>query len=193
MTEDIESTWHLLYKGWKARMCLATTTYTVAPTSFKVWRKQRVRWNMGGLQTAWRYKKAFFRKGMFGLFVVPFFISAFFLGFFGLALFLYLIVKRFLLTYFYTRYTVVAATSFFTMEDVFFTPSVLNYYGLALFLLGLVFTLFGLKIMKETGLRKGNFFNLFIYLIIYMTAYPILLVPAVWRLARGKFEWGDKI
>ncbi|PIN96714.1 hypothetical protein COU56_00075, partial [Candidatus Pacearchaeota archaeon CG10_big_fil_rev_8_21_14_0_10_31_9] len=66
ITEDIEVTWHLTFEGYKVKMSLDPYVTTVSPNKFKAWFKQRIRWNIGGMQTISKYKKYFFRKGMLG-------------------------------------------------------------------------------------------------------------------------------
>ncbi|MFH1308311.1 MAG: glycosyltransferase family 2 protein [archaeon] len=189
MTEDIEVTWHLVYNGYKAKMCLAAKTYTTAPSTFKKWFRQRVRWNMGGIQTINKYKGIFFRRNMLGYFILPFFVVSLFLGLFGLGLFTYLFLQRILKAYLSTSYSIYAQTAILTMQDLNLTPSILIYFGIMLFILGLFFTLFSLRVMKEDQLKKENYFNLVFYTLVYLTAIPILLVFAVYRLARKKYKW----
>jgi len=72
ITEDIDITWNMLNHGYKTGMCMDAGVSTVVPTKFKAWFRQRTRWGLGGLQAITKYKKMFFRKGMFGAFVLPF-------------------------------------------------------------------------------------------------------------------------
>src|SRR3989344_3585490 len=51
MTEDIEITWHFVSKGYRIAMSVSSRAYTVAPDNFKGWYRQRIRWNVGGIQT----------------------------------------------------------------------------------------------------------------------------------------------
>ena len=51
LTEDIELTWHILSKGYQTRMAYNARVYTIVPESFKIWVKQRIRWNLGDIQT----------------------------------------------------------------------------------------------------------------------------------------------
>jgi cellulose synthase/poly-beta-1,6-N-acetylglucosamine synthase-like glycosyltransferase len=74
LTEDIEATWHLTYSEYRRKMCLATNVTTTVPTKFMAWYRQRRRWSMGGLQCILKYKKFFLRRGMLGMFILPFFV-----------------------------------------------------------------------------------------------------------------------
>ena len=72
ITEDIEITWNMLSRGYKTKMCLAAFVETQAPSKFWAWWRQRERWGMGGIDTLFKYRRDFLKKGMFGLFVIPF-------------------------------------------------------------------------------------------------------------------------
>jgi len=189
MTQDIEIVWRLLSYGYTARMCLATEVYSATPNKFSAWWKQRIRWNIGGLQTLARYKGLIFRKGMLGAFIIPLFSVSLFLGLFGFGLFLYLISRRILVSYLSTKYSLYASTAVLRLQDLSFAPSVLNFFGVALFFLGLSFTLFCLVAMK--GRRKGQskISHILIYSLLYLSMYPINLLIALYKFARGKYSW----
>ena len=189
LTQDIEIVWRLLSHGYKARMCLAAKVYTTTPEKFKAWWKQRVRWNIGGTQTLIKYKKLLFKKGMLGAFIIPFFSFSLFLGVFGLGLFVYLWTRRLLISYISTKYSLYASSTILRLEDLTFSPSILNFFGAALFFLGLAFTYFGLSIMKEKELENNNIFNILFYIIVYLTIYPFIMITSVYKLSRGKYSW----
>ena len=98
MTEDIEATWHLIHDGYDVRMSFIAKSATVAPDTLKKWYKQRIRWNIGGYQTILKYKNCFFRKGMLGFFILPFFSVSLVLGVFGLGILFYRLFRRFLVS-----------------------------------------------------------------------------------------------
>src|SRR3989338_2839558 len=192
MTQDIEIVWRLLSYGYKARMCLATSVYTKSPSKFKGWFRQRIRWNIGGTQTLLKYTPLTLKKGMLGAFVIPFFAVSLSLGLIGLSLFSYLLVKRILVTYFVTGYSIyadVALVHFQNLQDVTFVPSLLNYFGFALFILGTYFTLYGLAFIKDKELGKHKVFNISFYIIIYLSLYPLVLIVSLYKFARGKYSW----
>jgi biofilm PGA synthesis N-glycosyltransferase PgaC len=190
MTQDIEMTWNLLSKKYKVKMCLDTRVYSVAPIKFKDWWKQRVRWNIGGIQTLIKYKGFTFKKGTLGMIVIPIFSISMFLGIFGLALLAYLISRRILLTYLATKHSLYASTAILATSSFSLTPSILNFFGVVAFILGLWFTLYGLGIMNAKELLgKENIFNISIYLIVYLAIYPFTFVAAVYQMLRGKYSW----
>ncbi len=189
MTQDIEIVWRMLAHGYKARMCLAAKVYSEAPSKFWKWFRQRIRWNIGGEQCLWKYKSLVFRKGMLGAFVIPFFAFSMFLGLFGIGIFAYLGVKRLIVDYLATKYSLYADSSILHLQDLTFTPSVLNFFGAALLFLGIGFTIFGLRAVKLQKSHWGNIFNFLFYSIVYLTVYPLLLVVSSYELMRGNYKW----
>lgn len=57
LTQDIEATWNITSRGWDRKMALSTYVTSQVPDKFWVWWKQRRRWNIGGLQCIWKYRK----------------------------------------------------------------------------------------------------------------------------------------
>ena len=191
MTEDIEVTWHLTYAGWLRRMCLATSVSSTVPNKFKAWFRQRRRWNVGGLQCIQKYKKSLFnpKRGMLGFFIIPFFIISTFLGLLGLSIFFYLLIRRIISNYLLTRYSIIASTPILTLEDIFITPTILNYLGVALFLLGLIFLFIVFAVLKEKVFRKENILNIPFYMIVYIAFYPFIMIAAMGHMIKGKRIW----
>lgn len=188
-TQDIEIVWRLKQHGYTARMCLSAKVYSETPSKFRKWWRQRIRWSIGGTQTILKYKKFVFKKGMLGLFIIPFFTISLFLGLFGLGLFTYLMTKRLLVSYLSTKYSIYAQTAVVTLQDLTFAPSILNFFGAALFFLGLAFTLFVLANMKDEELKKTKPFNILAYLLVYLMIYPFISITALYKLTRGKYSW----
>ncbi len=189
MTQDIEIVWRMLSKGYMARMCLDAQVRSATPETFRGWWKQRIRWNIGGKQTLWKYKGLVFRKGILGLFIIPFFSASLFIGLFGLGFFVYLMSRRLLVSYFSTAYSLAANTAVLHLQDLSFAPSVLNYFGVILFVLGAAFTLFGLSVIERDMLKWKHTVTIFFYLIVYLAVYPFLLVVSLWKMFTGNYSW----
>ncbi len=189
LTQDIEIVWRLLSKGYKARMCLATGVYSETPGRFRAWWRQRTRWVIGGNQTLWKYKHLIFRKGMLGAFIIPFFAFSLFLGLFGLGIFVYLFARNFLVSFLTTRYSIYGETALLSLQELSFSPSVLNFFGAVLLLFGLIFSFFGLFVMRDLKLGKDKVFNILFYMIVYLTLLPLIQVWALYKIARGRYSW----
>lgn len=129
---------------------------------------------------------------MLGFFVVPFFALGLFLGLIGVLIFLYLVVRKILSYIFLIQFGIASSTPVVTFNDLYFTPSVMNYFGIVLFALFFLFTIFVLAVIKDnldTPNTKQSFFNLLFYMTIYLLIYPLILVVAMWHYYRGKMVW----
>ena len=189
ITEDIEATWHLVNNGWKVRMCLDANVATEVPNKIGPWYRQRRRWALGGIQCVMKYKNTFMRRGMLGAFIMPFFTVGLLLGFIGITISAYLIIRRLISSYLMTQFSIVAETPVIAMSQVYITPSVLNYFGVILFVMFLMFTLFTLSMMKDKMMEKQSFFNLLFYMTIYLLVYPLVLITATKHYLKGKNIW----
>ena len=130
LTEDIEITWHIVHEGYTVEMCISSKVFTFVPNTFKAWFKQRTRWNVGGIQTIVKYKKAFLKKGILGNFILPFFVLSWILGFVGIAILLYRLLRTIAIRYLSTLYSIQAQTAILNLQDINLTPSVLVFFGL---------------------------------------------------------------
>ncbi len=189
LTEDIEITWHLQAEGYKVKMAVPARAYTVAPSKFKDWLKQRNRWNIGGLQTIGKYNKDWFRKGMLGSFILPFFVFSWVIGLFGLFVFAYRILRTFISRIFSATYSVQTQAALFRFEDINLTPNVLVFFGLTIFFLSLWFTFVALINMREEKHKRENFFAIGFYMLFYVLAYPIILITSSYKFLRGHRKW----
>ncbi len=189
LTEDIEITWHLQAEGYKVRMALLSRAYTIAPSTVKDWVKQRNRWNIGGLQTSMKYGRDWFKKGMLGKFILPFFVLSWVVGLFGLTVLAYRFLKIIILRLFSTTYSIQTQTSLIRFEDISLMPNILIFFGLAMFFLSLWFTLLSLFHMKDEDHKGENFFVLGFYMIFYVMVYPIILISSFYKFLRGHRKW----
>ena len=92
LTEDIEITWNVISEGYKVEMCLPARVESVAPTKTIYWFKQRIRWDIGGMQCINKYKGHVFSK--LGYFIMPFFALSLFLGLLGIGVFSYIFTRN---------------------------------------------------------------------------------------------------
>lgn len=189
LTEDIEITWRFLSKGYKIEMSVPSKAYTVAPNRFKTWYLQRVRWNIGGIQTINKYRRAFARKGILGSFVLPFFILSWVLGILGIAILIYRGFRRITIHYLITKYSIGAQTAVLTLREINLTPSVLLFFGTAILLLSLLFTILALSYSKEKEFKRVGIFNILIYSFIYLLAYPVILITSLFKYVKKEKAW----
>ncbi|MEM7819428.1 MAG: glycosyltransferase family 2 protein [Candidatus Aenigmatarchaeota archaeon] len=189
LTEDIEIAWRILSNGYKIKMSPAKT-YTEIPRSFKKWWKQRLRWNIGGIQTFIKYRKSMFKKGSesFGFFIVPFFALSYFLSLLALSIFLYLIyIWAFNNILFYISAYSVGLNPIKRVSQLFM-PDLFTIFGVLIFILSIVIVNTGLKTMGYQRNFK-TWFYILLYLTIYITIFPLILVHSLIKMAKGYKEW----
>ncbi len=189
ITEDIEITWHLQYKGYKIKMAVPSRVYSVAPDKIKDWVKQRNRWNIGGLQTINKYKGSFLRKGTLGGFILPFFVLSWLVGLFGIFILGYRVFRTVVLKYLSVSYSVQAQTAVLSLSDINLTASALIFFGLTVFFLSLLYTIFALSNLKEKQYKKENFFTVGFYMLFYLLVYPIILIISMYKFLKGDVKW----
>jgi cellulose synthase/poly-beta-1,6-N-acetylglucosamine synthase-like glycosyltransferase len=191
ITEDIEIAWKVLKKGYKNRMCLSARVGTDVPSTLKQWWRQRLRWNIGGLQTVNKYKSSLFRKKqkMFGLFVVPRFLIRLILSLTGFFIFFYVFGRRVFQYLLYTFYSIQSGNQIFEVPRLFLIPSVFTFFILVLLGFTLIFTYLGLKTLNRANLGFKSHFTIVFYLLFYLTLYPLVLIHSVYRLMMGNIKW----
>lgn len=189
LTQDIESTWNIASRGWDRKMSLSTYVTSQVPSKWKDWALQRRRWNIGGMQCIKKYWKTIGKKGMLGLFIIPLFVIGLFWGVLGIGIFAYLFFSRFITEALSARYSIQTGTPVVTMSQLYMTPSILNYLGVALFVFELIFLLIMLSVLKNKILTKENLLNIPVYLIVYLMVYPFLMADSIWNYFRGKRKW----
>jgi len=176
VTEDIELTWNLLSRGYETRMSYSAKVYTVVPNTLNKWIKQRVRWNIGGLQTLAKYRKFFFRgKNLFGYFVISYVSLSFILSLLGLGLFL-----RFL--YYRISPYITSIPYFFKGYNPFIFID-FNFSMTILLVLGLIFLILSLFYHKLALRNSEVYSNKISTILIYTFVYrPLYMIPLVWSL-----------
>ena len=189
LTEDIELTWHILSFGYKTKMSYATEVYTTVPSKFKKWVLQRVRWNLGGLQTLYKYRRYFLRsRNLFGYFVINYVGLAFILALVG---FFLLLRFLFLKLIFYLSLTPFLFKGYnpFSYMEFYYPLTLILAFGLTFLILSVIYHKYALK--KSTLKRKG-IFTILTYIFIYRPFYIIPLLLALYKLAKGDLGWYTK-
>ncbi len=189
LTEDIEIVWNFVNKGYKIGMSVPAKVYTAAPRRFKPWYRQRLRWNVGGMQTIFKYKKDFLRTGMLGSFILPFFTLSWLLGILGISILIYRVVRRVIVQYLAAKSSIAAQTTILALREINLTPNVLVFFGTAILILSLSFTLLALSKTKEESFKSLGIIGILVFALVYLLAYPFILVVSLSRFIRGKREW----
>lgn len=188
LTEDIEITWHILSLGYKTRMSYSAIVYTNVPEALDTWIKQRVRWNLGGLQTLKKYWKSMLGSGSFGYFVIPYVAGSFILALIGFLLFSRYIWAR-LSLFFYSLFYISDGYKFFRYIDIDFPITFLLFLGLTFFLLALFHYKLGFK-NSETG--NKSILKIILYTFVYRPLYVVPLILALYKIAIGDIRWYTK-
>jgi cellulose synthase/poly-beta-1,6-N-acetylglucosamine synthase-like glycosyltransferase len=192
LTEDIEIAWRMQKAGYLIRMALPAKVFTRVPSSWRKWWNQRLRWDIGGIQTVSAYRQEFMsrRHGIFGMFIIPYFSLSMAVSLLGLGLFIYLMVLRttdFMDFWYYAQRAGVDPFQYFFLDLL---PNVFTVMGVLVFVLSIAYVVVGLRSMKKSLLNFGTFFEMLIYLSVYLFLFPILLVQSIWRLmAYKKQRW----
>lgn len=189
LTEDIEITWNIVSKGYLIHMSLSSLVYTVVPSNIKSWFRQRIRWNVGGLQTINKYKKKWFKCGMLGSFILPFFSFSWILAIFGILVLIYRIIRITIIRTLSFSYSAKVNTALLTMKEINLSPNALLFFGIATLFMGLFLTLLAISYSKEKDFKKQGIFMILNYTFFYLLLYPIILITSIYKYLRGYKSW----
>jgi len=189
MTEDIEITWHFVSKGWKVQIAIPAKVYTVVPTTIKGWFRQRIRWNIGGIQTILKYRRKFLQCGMLGIFIMPFFVLSWILGITGLFFLGYRLTKYLMMKFLVAKYSVVAQVALVSMKDFSLNPTILFFFGVVLFVLTMAYLFLALAYSREIEFKRHSLCDIFIYPFFYLMVYPPLVLLSIYKYLRGYNTW----
>jgi len=190
LTEDIEITWNILSNGYKTKMSYSAIVYTTVPEKLKTWISQRVRWNLGGLQTLYKYRRFVFVNpgNLFGYFVIPYVALSFILAIIG-----FLLLSRFFWVkgsfYFYSIFYSFQGYKLFNNFELNLTLTLLIFIGSIFFVLALIHYKAGFK-ASETG--NKSILKILSYTLIYRPLYIIPLLESIYKLARRDIRWYTK-
>ena len=181
ITEDIDITWNMLYHGFKTALCLDARVSTIAPKKFKLWFRQRARWGIGGLQAIGKYRKMFFRKGVFGYFILPYVSFSIIFSIITFLFSVYLLLKFLMVRYLTINYSLSTDSTIFSLQDINFYPSVIIFYFLVMFICSINYSAYILRNVKFGNIFKTTkFFNLMFYVFVY---------ASIFRFIRGDYRW----
>src|SRR3989338_10125375 len=189
LTEDIELTWNILSRGYKTRMAYDAIVYTLVPETFKIWVKQRIRWNLGGIQTVYKYRKSMFeqRAHLFGYFVIPYVSASFILALIGFSLlcrYFWIKGSYYLFSFYYWFY----GYNPFRYFDFVFYGTFLFFLATIFFVLAIFYYKLGLY-NPQTKTKERTVIKIVTYSALYRALYIIPLVIALYKLAKGDLRW----
>jgi len=186
LTEDIEITWRLLKNKYKVKMSLNTKVYTNAPENWKKWWKQRLRWNIGGLQTNLKYFHLFLNKEFsnIGMFLIPLFSIGFVLSLLSLVFMFYIAINW--LYFVIGSYTfgfnpINSFYTFYILPDVFFFIIIFT------FILTIISLKINLREMKKTINTPKESLDLLIYIFLYIIIFPFNLLNSSFNFLIKKY------
>jgi cellulose synthase/poly-beta-1,6-N-acetylglucosamine synthase-like glycosyltransferase len=186
LTEDIEIAWRLMKNKYKIKMALDTKVHTRVPNNLKKWWHQRIRWNVGGLQTFLKYFHLFLNKEFknIGMFVLPVASISYVMTFVGLIFLIYLFSN-------WVQYIIGAYI--FGFNPLLFSFTIVPDMFLFLFVFSALLTIVFLKInfgtMKKIEIFPLKLSNLFIYVFIYVMVFPLNLLHSFLKFLTGNYEW----
>jgi len=190
VTEDLEVTWNLLKHKYKVKMCLSAKTYTTTHKKLGDWWNQRIRWNVGALQTMYKYRGTVFRKssGILGFFVAPFLIVFNIVSLLGFLTLIYLTWKNVFSYFLYLRNASAAQINLFNFE-LSFLPNIFSLFMTFLMLLSILYVYLGLSTLKENNKKETPFFAYVVYVLGYLTMFPAVTIHSIFRLVTNKYQW----
>lgn len=189
MTEDIEIAWRLLANGYKIKMSIDSKVYSDAPDSLGGWWRQRIRWNVGGTQTALKYSRHLFGKpSNIGMFILPLFMLSYVLTVVNIGLVAYVLSGFFYnLVFVYIRSVMMGANPL--MFSLSFNPDILTVAGMSAFAASLFWLKFSFDALKGEISIKRNLLGFALYMMFYISIHPFNLMASTWKLLRKSYKW----
>ncbi len=189
MTEDIEIAWRLLAKGYRIRMSVDSKVYTDVPGILKDWWHQRIRWNVGGTQTALKYSHLFFKKpSNIGMFILPLFTLSYLLTLFGLALFSYVFLSAaYSFIFVYLKSAFLGADLLSVQLSL--NPDILSITGAFMFAVSMAWLKLSLGALKGEASIKKDLPAFAVFLLFYLAVNPFNLVASTWKFLRKSYSW----
>ena len=183
-TEDIEIAWRLMKHKYKIKMALDTKVYTRAPDDLKRWWNQRLRWNIGGMQTFFKYANLLFSRKFknVGMLLLPLFSISYVLNFLGIIFTCYILNKG-------LQYLIGAYLFGFNPLAITFTllPDMFIFLAIFSAMLVLVFLKINFGTMNKIELIPKKVSTFLVYLFIYILIFPINLLHSTIKFFTGRY------
>ena len=173
LTEDIEIAWKLTKNKYKIKMALDTKVYTKAPNELRRWWDQRLRWNIGGMQTYFKYLHLLFNKKFknIGMLLLPLFSVSYVLNIVGIMFTIYVLQRG-------LQYLIGAYVFGFNPFVISFTiiPDMFIFLSIFSVLMVLAFLKINFGTMDKISMVPKKLSNFVIYIFIYILVFPINLL-----------------
>ena len=192
LTEDIELAWRILRNNHRIKMCLSAKVYTIVPTKFRKWWHQRLRWDIGGLQTFAKHRDTLGKPqyGMLGVWVAPFYLSSFILAVMGFFVWTFILGRRLILKLLSNFYSLSTDSFILQFKELHLTPSIFTIFGLMLISVYLLYITFGLKMMDPGKIPTHRKLTLILYMFFYLALYPLVFLQSLFIFFTNKsFKW----
>jgi len=187
LTEDIEIAWKLIKHKYKIRMALDARVYTNVPNTVKSWWHQRIRWNVGGIQTTFKYLDLFMKKefGILGTFLLPFFTFSYILTFIGI---LFIFYNGFIWTRFVVN-SYIFGFNPINLSLINFTPDIFLFFVIINFIITAFYITVNFKTLKNVVDIPKRVLDLLLFVLIYICISPFNLIYSGIKFVIGKYEW----
>ncbi|MBS7657519.1 glycosyltransferase [Candidatus Bathyarchaeota archaeon] len=187
--EDVEIAWRILKNGYKIKMAFDSFAYSIFPSSFKNWWKQRTRWVVGGLQTLNKYRSCIGSKSYgVGSFLVPTFFFGYFFLLIGMGIFLYLLLSGTLNFLVYAVRAYSMGINPFAWFEFYYFVDVKIIIGFLVFFL----TLYLIKISLSQHGWRTKWYDIPLYIFVYPILYPFVTLYGIYKYFKGEKKWFTK-
>jgi cellulose synthase/poly-beta-1,6-N-acetylglucosamine synthase-like glycosyltransferase len=187
LTEDIEIAWRLIKNNYDIKMSLDTKVYTNVPKTIKKWWHQRVRWNIGGMQTTLKYLRLFAKKefGSVGTFLLPLFSISYLLSIIGILFIFYSLFNglRYLVGSYLFGFNPIGTFLLYFSPDVFVALMIIN------FILMIFYLRVNFKTIKSFADFPSRIRDLLLYIFVYICVFPLNLIHSSIKFLTKKYEW----
>jgi cellulose synthase/poly-beta-1,6-N-acetylglucosamine synthase-like glycosyltransferase len=187
LTEDIEIAWRLIKNKYDIKMSLDTKVYTNVPKEVKKWWHQRVRWNIGGIQTTLKYFKLFTKKefGSVGTFLLPLFSLSYVLSFIGILFMFYSLFTglRYLIGSYLFGFNPIGTFLLYFSPDIFIALFIINFILLILYIRA------NFKTIKSFTDFPSRLRDLLLYIFVYTCVFPFNLIDSTIKFLTKRYKW----
>jgi len=188
LTEDIEIAWRLIKYNYKIKMALDTKVYTNVPKTVKKWWHQRLRWNVGGMQTTFKYFNLFTKNefGSIGTLILPLFSISYALNILGISFILY---NLFTWVRFFIGSYLFGFNALDSLLVFYFTPDLFLFFVAINLILTVFFIRLNFKTINNLVKTSTKIKDVLLYVFVYICVFPLLLIHSSIKFFTKNYEW----